>query len=252
MGTIISIISIISFVIGVIGFFLTLKQIKRKEISHFLIKSYDIGNGLNTLFPGFRIVYNNEDLTKYVRAYEGCLSNTGNTDIHINNESFEIVMGFPESSVVKAIKVAPSTTDLIVDATTGEKTNEVKFVVDNTLRKRERIDYIVIVESTNSLIGSHEELSFKHRIPDADDVHDGDKQYENKKRRNFRVFECVLCVLFVLFVVCEVLLYLGKYPFLNLYVSSQIPFAVVVITLLLYLWYDKRTDRKYMKKSYGL
>ena len=244
--------TIISFVIGVIGLFLTLKQIKRKEISHFLIQSYDIGNGLNTVFPGFRIVYNNEDLTKYVRAYEGCLSNTGNTDIPLNNESFEILMAFPENSVVKALKVAPSTDDLIVNATLGKKANEIIFVVDNGLRKRERIDYVVIVESSKSLNGSHDELDFKHRIPNTDDIHDGDKQYENKKRRNFRVFESVLCVLFVLFVVCEVLLYLGKYPFLNLYVSSQIPFAMVVMTLLLYELYDKRTDRKYMKKSYGL
>ena len=249
MGTIISIISI---VIGVLGIHIAFLQMKKKEISHFLIQSYDIGNGLNTVFPDFRISFNNEDLDKYVRAYEGSLLNTGNNDIHINNERFEIVMAFPESSVVKAIKVVPSTTDLIVDATTGEKANEVKFVIENILRKRERINYVVIVESTKSLKGSHEELYFKHRIPNTDDILDGDKQYENKKRRNIRVFESVLCVLFVLFVICEILLYLGKYPFLNLYVSSQIPFAVVVITLLLYLWYDKRTDKKYMKISYGL
>lgn len=247
-----TIISVISLVIGVLGIYIAFQQMKKKEISHFLIQSYDIGNGLNTVFPDFRISFNNEDLDKYVRVYEGSLLNTGNTDIHVNNESFEIVMAFPESSVVKAIKVVPSTTDLIVDATTGDKTNEVKFLVDNILRKRERINYVVIVESTKSLKGSHEELYFKHRIPDTDDIHDGDKQYENKKRRNYRVFECILCAMFVLFVVCEVLLYFGKYPFLNLYVSSQIPFAVVVMTLLLYKWYDMRTDKKYMKISYGL
>ncbi len=247
-----TILSIISIVIAGWGIYIAFQQRKKNEISHFLIQSYDIGNGLNTVFPGFRIVYNNEDLTKYVRAYEGCLSNTGDTDIPINNESFEIIMAFPENSDVKAVKVAPSTPDLIVCATIGKKANEVIFVVDNGLRKRERIDYVVIIESSQSLNGSHDELFFKHRIPNTDDIHDGDKQYENKKRRNFRVFECVLCVLFVLFVVCEVLLYLGRYPFLKMFVSSQIPFAMVVMTLLLYQWQDKRTDRKYMKKSYGL
>lgn len=248
--------SMISFVIGVLGLFLScyffLKQQKKKEISHFLINSYDIGMGLKNEFPEFSILYNDEEMAKYVRVYEGCFLNTGNRDIYKSNEDIELEMTFPEKCFVKAIKIAPSTEDLIVSAITGEKSNEVKFSVKEIIKTNERINYIAIVESAKPINGSHDALHFKHRIPDTDSIQDGDKQYENKKRRNHRAFELILFILFVLFIVCEVLLYLGKYPFLNLYVSSQIPFALVVITLLLYLWYDKRTDKKYLKLSDGL
>lgn len=224
----------------------------KNEISHFLLKSYDIGKGLKNKFPEFSILYNDEEMAKYVRVYEGCFLNTGNKDINNSNEDLEIDIIFPKNSTVKAVKVGPLTDELKVDAISGINANEVKFIITKLLKTSERFNYTAIIESTKQINGSHEVLRFKHRIPNTDNIHDGDKQYENKKRQNFRIFECVLCVLFVLFVVCEVLLYLGKYPFLKMFVSSQIPFAMVVMTLLLYQWHDKRTDRKYMKKSYGL
>ena len=59
-----TILSIISIVIAGWGIYIAFQQRKKNEISHFLIQSYDIGNGLNTVFPGFRIVYNNDDVTK--------------------------------------------------------------------------------------------------------------------------------------------------------------------------------------------
>ena len=248
-----TLLTIVLFVIGVIvTWYYAKKQMAKNEISHFLLTSYDIGMGLKNDFPEFSILYNDEEMAKYVRVYEGCFLNTGNKDINNSNEDLEIDIIFPKYSTVKAVKVGPLTEDLKVDAILGINANEVKFIITKLLKTSERFNYAAIIESTKPINGSHEALHFKHRIPDTDSIKDGDKQYENKKRRNHRAFEIILCILCVLFIVSEVLSYIGPYPLLRMCVSSHIPYALLFFVLFLYLWYDKYTDKKYMLISYNL
>jgi len=161
------------------------KQIKKKEITHFLIKSYDIGKGLREVFPDFKISYNNDELAKYVRVYEGYFKNTGYNDVS-DNENIAIKMIFPQNCVVKAVKVRPLSRDLIVESTIGKNINEVQFVIGKLLKTKQSFEYTAIVESSENVSDSSGDLMFSHMLPDTD-IQDGNKLFDASEK-DFKSF----------------------------------------------------------------
>lgn len=180
IATVISILFSILISIVVTRYY-TKMQMKKREVTHFLINSYDIGKGLKDVFPEFSISYKNEVLAKYVRVYEGCFMNTGNKDVH-NNDNIEIQMAFPKDYMVKAVKVDPSSDDLIVNAITGDNSNKVIFLIEDIFKTNKRFKYSAIVECPKDIAATNTDLIFEHKLPDTD-IYDGDKLYKIKKRR---------------------------------------------------------------------
>ena len=238
----------ISLIIGVLGLFITLysMKMKRNEISHLLMKSYDIGNGLNTVFPDFRILYKDENLAKYVRVYEGCFMNTGNKDIYKNYEDIEIGLSFPENCVVKAVKVVPSTNELNVKATTGENDNKVQFVVKELFKTKEHFEYMAIVESSNEIDDSYNKLQFQLRLPDTKAIQNIDHLIERRFRRYKRNFLILAIVMFLVLLLLQLSVFFIDN---DSYLEDSITMALIVsfIVFVLYSLYEIGTFWKYLK-----
>lgn len=238
----------ISLIVGVLGLIITLysMKMKRNEISHFLIKSYDIGNGLTAVFPDFRIFYKEENLAKYVRVYEGCFTNIGNKDIFKNNEDIEIGLSFPENCVVKAVKVVPSTNELNVKATTGENDNKVQFVVKELFKTKEHFEYMAIVESSNEIDDSYNKLQFQLRLPDTKAIQNIDHLIEKRFRRYKRNFLILAIVMFLTLLLLQLSAFFIEK---NSYLEDSITIVLIVsfIVFALYSLYEIGTFWKYLK-----
>ena len=238
----------ISIIIGVLGLFITLytMKIKRNEISHFLIRTYDIGKGLNAVFPDFRILYKDEKLAKYVRVYEGNFTNTGNKDIYKNNEDIEIGMSFPENCVVKAVQVIPSTNEFEVKATAGENDNKVQFVVKELFKTKEYFQYMAIVESSNEIDDSYNKLQFQLRLPDTKAIQNIDQLIEKRFRRYKRNFIIIAIVMFLVLILLQLSAFFIEK---NLYLEDSIALVLIVsfIVFALYSLYEIGTFWRYLK-----
>jgi hypothetical protein len=195
IATVISILFSILISIVVTRYY-TKIQMKKKEVTHFLINSYDVGKGLKDVFPEFSISYKNEVLAKHVRVYEGCFMNTGNKDVY-NNDNIEIQMAFPKDYIVKAVNVDPSSDDLIVNVITSENSNKVIFLVKELFKTNKRFKYSAIVECPNDIAATNSDLVFEHKLPDTV-INDGDKLYENRKKR--QLFILILFTPFLSFI----------------------------------------------------
>ncbi len=245
METIISTVLSILFS-ALFGFFVARyyykKQMKKKEITHFLIKTYDIGKGLKDLFPEFKISYNNEDLAKHVRVYEGILENTGYHDVS-DNENIAIKMFFPENCVVKAVKVVTSTGGLIVDPTINGKNNEVQFVMGKLLKTKQSFEYTAIVESSANISDSSDSLAFDHMLPDTD-IRDGNKQLETLKQEFNRVLNWSMYITLFCGLIFIILAYFKgtEYPFLH--GAAPLLFAFYCLLISAYRMYYSRRMRK--------
>lgn len=238
----------ISLIVGVLGLFITLysMKMKRNEISHFLIKSYDIGNGLNAVFPDFRILYKDENLAKYIRVYEGCFANTGNKDIYKNNEDIEIGLSFPENCVIKAVKVVQSTNELNVKAITGEIDNKVQFLVKELFKTKEHFEYIVIAESSKEIDDSYNKLKFQLRLPDTKAIQNIDHQIEKIFRRYKRNFLIIAITMFLILLLLQLSAFFIEK---NSYLEDSIIIVLIVsfIVFAIYSLYEIGTFWKYLK-----
>ena len=220
------------------------KQMKKKEITHFLIKTYDIGKGLKDLFPGFKISYNNEDLAKHVRVYEGLLKNTGYHDVYDNN--IAITMLFPENCVVKAVRVVPSTGGLIVKPTINGKNNEVQFIMGKLFKSKQSFEYTAIVESSASISDSSDSLAFSHMLPDTD-ICDGNKQLEISEQEFNRVLNWSMYITLFCGLIFIILAYFigTEYPILH--GVAPLLFAFYCLLISAYRMYYSRRMRKVLR-----
>ena len=73
---------ILSLIIAIsVTWYFTKKQMKKNEITHFSINSYDVGKGLHNVFPNFRLTYEGEEMSNKVIVLKGGFINSGRNDI---------------------------------------------------------------------------------------------------------------------------------------------------------------------------
>lgn len=175
--------TIISIVFGIAGiictYFIARWQMKKNEIDHYYINSYDIGKGLTDVFPGFALHYGEEILSDSVKVLMGGFINVGRNDIGENGKQTGIKLVLPEECVVKAVKVFPLVHGLIVKPAINNKDGELKddnkkidndnknviaFCIDGILKHDECFNYAAIIEVPNHIGELFDQLDFDHRI----------------------------------------------------------------------------------------
>ena len=166
------IITIILAVLGIIAtiivtHYYTKKQMAKNQISHFAIQTYNLGRGVKEVFPEFLMMYNGMALEKYTRFCEGRFKNTGNKDIHGNDElGFSLI--FPDHYSIKAIDVTATTEELTIrHEIDKERNNIIHFFFKNLLRTGEEFKYSVLLDSSENDNNPFGKLRFSNRIPDT-------------------------------------------------------------------------------------
>ena len=170
------IISIISIVLTVASIICTILfgmrpiPMKKNQIFHYFINSYDIGKGLTDEFPEFALHYGNEVLSNNVKVLKGGFMNTGRNDIGDKSDVTEINMVLPEGCTVKAVKVSPICKKLKVDGTISpNKDNKnggegLNFKINGIMKSKEWFNYTAIIETPDIKGSIYKQLDFDHRI----------------------------------------------------------------------------------------
>lgn len=179
MGTILSIISII------LTWYFTKMQMKKNEITHFLINSYNVGKGLQNDFSKFQLTYDRNELSNEVQILKGYFINTGRNDIiGLKNES-DININLPKECVLKDIIIKRKSKNLDVSAHINTDTpNVIDFAINDKFMSGEFFEYAAIVESTNDIIRLDRKLTYNHRIPNTSKIKNeymGIQMHNNKK-----------------------------------------------------------------------
>lgn len=162
----------ITIIIGILGmlitWFLTKKQMKRNEICHFSINSYDVGKGLQDIFPDFRLTYDNKEFKNEVQVLKGGFVNIGRNDITGLENKSDIKMILPEGCSLKDIKIEQLSEELNVNACSDATTsNVINIGIDKKIMSGEGFKYTALIESTEVIKKLHRKIKFKHRIPNA-------------------------------------------------------------------------------------
>ena len=172
MDTIISV--ILSSIIAIlITWYFTRKQMKKNEITHFSINSYDVGKGLHNEFPKFQITYERKEISNELQVLKGGFLNSGRNDIvGLKNDS-DINLILPEGCSLKDIKIKQLSSDLDVTACKSKKTpNIVNFAINEKFMAGESFEYTAIIETTKEIKNLHRKIEFKHRIPNTSRIRD--------------------------------------------------------------------------------
>ena len=261
---------------AVIAYFIARWQMKKNQITHFSINSYDIGKGLSDEFPQFSIRYGDEDFANNVKVLKGGFMNVGRNDITSLNGTDDIKLILPEGCIVKAIKVAPSTDNLVINANVDEQKHCIIHfgICDNIFKSDEYFKYTAIVETNNEIDNLHDKLTFQHRILNT-------KKVQNtyigqlKRYRKFRIIKYLLLVMLAVSILScissiffqtaqfriykyttneEVKLYMD--PYSNLYISDNKLFPIAdyesitkkdlndnykVLPITTFSWYSSKT-----------
>lgn len=169
MDTIISVILSSVLAIFITSYF-TRKQMKKNEITHFSINSYDVGKGLHNEFPQFKLTYDNKELSNQVLVLKGGFINTGRNDITglRNNSDINIIL--PNECSLREIKIKQLSKDLGVTVCKKDATNIISFGIDEKLMSGESFEYTAIIETTKEIKNLHRKIEFKHRIPNTSQI----------------------------------------------------------------------------------
>ena len=139
----------------------------KNKISHFGISSRNVNKGIKEVFPEFQLLYNGKALAKYTRFCEGRFRNTGNRDIH-SNDDLEFALVFPDGYNIKGINIIPSTEELTIRYEIDkESKNKVHFFIKNLLRVGEEFNYSVLLDSSEYDKSPFGKLRFSNRIPNT-------------------------------------------------------------------------------------
>ena len=179
--------TIISIVLSaIIAFFIAKWQMKKNKIVHFSINSYDIGKGLSNEFPEFQLHFGGEGLADNVMVLKGGFMNTGRNDINALKGDADIKIILPEGCRIKAVKVLPSTDDLIVNAN-QDKENVINFGIRELFKSNEYFKYTAIIETTKEIEDIFDNLKFQHRILNTEKIQDTYIGLQRKYRKYRRV-----------------------------------------------------------------
>ncbi len=176
MSMLITIISIIAT--AIISIFIARWQMRKNQVVHYFINSYDIGKGLTDDFPNFQLYYGNEMLSDNVKVLKGGFVNIGKKDIGDDGKTTEINLNLPKGCIVKAVKVSPFENGLIVDCPDINKVsqnvekqkneNKMSFVIDGVFKTKEWFNYTAIIEAPKDMNSyMYRQLKLEHRIKDT-------------------------------------------------------------------------------------
>lgn len=170
METILSI--IISSIIAIaITWYFTRKQMKKNEISHFSINSYNVGKGLHNEFPKFKLMYDEKEMSDDVLVLKGGFINVGRNDITGLKNDSDIIMILPEGCCLKEVQLKRLSSDLSVKAYVNPNaTNIINFGVDEIFMSGESFEYTAIIELTKEVKSLQRKIEFKHRIPNTSKI----------------------------------------------------------------------------------
>jgi len=179
--------TIISIILSaIIAFFIAKWQMKKNKIVHFSINSYDIGKGLSNEFPEFQLHYDGENLSNNVMVLKGGFMNVGRNDIDALKGDADIKLILPEECRIKAVKVLPSTDDLIVNAN-QDKENVINFGIRELFKSNEYFKYTAIIETSIEIEDIFDNLKFQHRILNTEKIQDTYIGLQRKYRKYRRV-----------------------------------------------------------------
>ena len=187
---------------AIIAFFIAKWQMKKNKIVHFSINSYDIGKGLSNEFPEFQLHFGGEGLADNVMVLKGGFMNTGRNDINALKGDADIKIILPEECRVKAVKVLPSTEDLIVTAN-KDKENTINFGISELFKTNEYFKYTAIVETSGEIEYLYDKLVFQHRILNTEKIrkaHIG-QQINRIRRTMYKLMLPAYLILGLLFVI---------------------------------------------------
>lgn len=199
MGTIISIIISVLATFLVTWYF-TKKQMKKNEISHFSINSYNVGKGLHDEFEKFQISYDKEIIENEVQVIKGGFVNIGNDITNLTGDS-DIRMTLPKECTIKEINVKPVSTDneLLVNARIDkEHPNLIHFGINKDFMTDEAFKYTAIIESKSEIKELDKKISFNHRIPNTSNIKD---VYIGQQEQRFATkwFSVIFAMIFLFF-----------------------------------------------------
>ncbi len=166
METLISI--IVSFIVA---WYFAKKQMKKNEITHFSISSYNIGKSLHNEFPKFQLIYENEKIPNNIQILKGGFINTGDNDIVGLKNKSDLTISLPESCVFREIKITKTSEGLEVAANILEDTpNIIDFAINEKIISGESFEYAAIVETKEDINRLYSFANFKHRIPNTSKI----------------------------------------------------------------------------------
>lgn len=233
--------TIISIVLGVAGiiatYLFTKLQMKRNQIDHFYLNSYDIGKGLTDVFPEFQLHFGNEVLSKNVKVFEGGFINTGRNDVGDNGKKTEITMVFPKECAVKAVKASSVGSVPIVNSYSDEKKNIIVFSIEGLMKCKECFNYTAIIEVPENIGDLEKKLEFDYRIKNTiiRNVYLG--QIPHKQITSTKGFFIIVGLLLVdVIFICSMPELLNNRVFGLLWAT---PFALILMYVPLFL-YEKR------------
>lgn len=170
METILSI--IISSIIAIaITWYFTRMQMKKNEISHFAINSYNVGKGLHNEFPKFKLTYEEKELLDEVMVLKGGFINIGRNDITGLKNNSDINLILPEGCSIKDVQLRRLSNDLDVKGCVNKDApNIISFGIDEKFMSGESFEYTAIIESVKEIKNLHKKIEFKHRIPNTSKI----------------------------------------------------------------------------------
>lgn len=170
MNTFISIILSLIIAIAVTWYF-TRKQMKKNEITHFSINSYDVGKGLRNVFPNFKLTYEGKEMSDEVLVLKGGFLNTGRNDITGLKNNSDIKLTLPDGCCLKEIQIRSLCSDLNVKACCSKETpNVINFGIEEKFMSGESFEYTAIIETKKEVKDLRRKIAFKHRIPNTSKI----------------------------------------------------------------------------------
>lgn len=156
-----------------VTWYYTRKQMKKNEITHFSINSYDVGKGLHNVFPNFKLTYEGKEMSDEVLVLKGGFVNTGRNDIvGLKNDS-DIKIILPNGCSLREIQIKSLCSDLCVkDCCNKETPNVISFGIDEKFMSGESFEYTAIIESTEEVKDLRRKIGFKHRIANTSKIRD--------------------------------------------------------------------------------
>ena len=136
---------------------------------HFVINIFDIGKGLRDEFPGFKLMYDDKELSNNVMILKGGFFNASKKDIGEMDKSMSIQTVLPKGCIVKDVSINLGAKDLVVESSIYEDgkgdQNIIKFSIVDIFKTNEFFEYSAIVEMPIDLDDlSYEQIEFNHRI----------------------------------------------------------------------------------------
>lgn len=190
---------------AIVAYLIARWQMKKNQITHFSINSYDIGKGLSDEFPNFSIHCGEENFVNNVKVLKGGFMNVGNNDITSLNGKSDIKLILPPKCTVKAINVLPSNSGLQVNANKDENEhNVINFgVCSDVLKCDEYFEYTAIIETDDDIENLPDRLNFQHRILNTTQIQN---TYIGpiERYRKLRKIKYILCGLLMLLVLSGV------------------------------------------------